>query len=65
MSAPTKSTGKKNNKIRYVGDVEVKPVLYCGKWEGYGSYMTGTVQGETVRDQNGKPVPFKHIGELR
>jgi len=52
-------------KKRYVGEKEVKPTLYCGRWEGYGSYISGTVDGELVRDSNGKPLSFKQIGELR
>lgn len=65
MSTPAKSSGKGRNKVRYLGDKEVKPVLYCGKWEGYGSYMSGTVDGETVRDKKGKPLPLSLIGELK
>lgn len=65
MAAPAKSSGKGKNKIRYLGDKEVKPTLYCGKWEGYGSYIAGTVDGELVCDNKGKPLSFKQIGELR
>jgi len=53
------------NKKRFLGDKEVKPVLYAGKWEGYGSYIAGAIDGELVRDTKGKPLSFKKIGELR
>jgi len=65
MSASAKASSKGKNKVRYLGDKEVRPVLYCGKWEGYGSYMSGTVDGELVRDSNGKPLSLKQIGVLR
>ena len=29
------------NRKRMLDGKEVKPVWYCGKWEGHGSYMAG------------------------
>jgi hypothetical protein len=43
---------------------QVKPVLYCGKHEGYGTYIAGAIDGELVCSSNGKPLPFKQIGTL-
>jgi hypothetical protein len=46
------------------------PVLYHGKWEGYGTYIaaqTVTPQAdkteiwELYRDSEGKPVPYKKL----
>jgi hypothetical protein len=53
------------HKTRYVGDHAVKPTWYHGSREGHGNYMTGSIDGITVEDANGKPIPFKQIGELR
>lgn len=52
------------NKKRMLDGKEVKPVWYCGKWEGYGSYMAGHIDGITVCDKNGKPLPFRSVGNL-
>jgi len=30
-----------------------------------GSYITGLVNGELVKDKNGKPLPLKQIGVLK
>jgi hypothetical protein len=65
MSSPAKPGTKVKGRVRYTGGKEVKPTLYCGKWEGHGSYMSGTVDGELVCDKNGKPLSLKQIGELR
>lgn len=65
MASPAKPGTKVKGRVRYLGDKEVKPTLYCGKWEGHGSYMSGTVDGELVRDTHGKPLSFKQIGELQ
>jgi len=72
MSAPvpvsksTKTPGFKSsvNRIRMLGDKVVKPVLYCGGNSGHGTYLAGHVDGVTVEDVNGKPVPFRSVGTL-
>lgn len=52
------------NRIRMLDDKEVKPIWYCGKWEGNGNYMAGHINGITVCDSKGKPLPFRSIGKL-
>ena len=60
-----KNTSAKTRK-RYVGKNLVTPVLYDGHHRGHGgSYMSGSVSGELVVDQNGKPLPLKHICILK
>lgn len=53
------------HRTRYLGDSEVRPTWYHGSREGHGNYMAGSINGITVEDANGKPIPFKQIGELR
>ena len=51
---------------RYVGEELVTLVLYDGHNVGHGgSYMSGSVNGELVVDENGKPLPLKQIGILQ
>ena len=51
---------------RYVGEELVTHVLYDGHNAGQGgSYMSGSVNGELVVDENGKPLPLKQIGILQ
>ena len=51
---------------RYVEAELVTHVLYDGHQVGHGgSYMTGSVSGELVRDKSGKPIPLKQIGVLQ
>ena len=52
------------NRKRMLDGKEVKPIWYCGKWEGHGSYMAGHINGETVCDKSGKPYAFRQIGQL-
>jgi len=52
------------NRKRIYNGQEVKPVWYCGKWEGHGSYLAGHIDGVTVCDKNGKPYAFRQIGQL-
>ena len=37
----------------------VTPVSYTGASAGYGNYMAGMVDGMTVRDRSGRPIPFQ------
>ena len=46
---------------RYWNGEEVKPCKYYSKQEGFNGVMCGTVNGELVRDKNGKIIPFKLI----
>lgn len=63
-------SGKRNsrNRHRYVlinGEKKlVTPAWYHGSREGHGNYMAGHVDGNTVDDSNGRPIPFKQLGEL-
>ena len=51
---------------RYVEDELVTHVMYDGHSSGHGgSYMAGSVNGELIKDKNGKPLPLKHIGVLK
>jgi hypothetical protein len=40
---------------------KVEPVLYYGRNAGHGTYMAGQVDGQTVVDHSGRPVPYKQI----
>lgn len=42
----------------------VSPVLYGGSRIGHGNYMAGHIDGKTVEDKTGRPIPFKQIGFL-
>jgi len=53
-------------KKRYIGEDIVTHTLYDGHYIGHGgSYMTGSVKDELVKDKNGKPLPLKIIGILK
>lgn len=52
------------NRTRMHNGKEVKPIWYCGKWEGHGTFMAGHIDGVTVCDSSGKPIPLKQIGTL-
>lgn len=53
------------HKTRFIGNDRVTPVFYAGHNLKHGSYIAGHVNGKTVEDANGRPIPFKQIGELR
>jgi hypothetical protein len=53
------------HRVRFLGNDKVTPVFYSGHNLGHGSYMTGQVNGKTVEDANGKPIPLRQIGELK
>ena len=60
-----KKTDAKTRK-RYVGKDIVTHVLYDGHHIGHGgSYMTGSINGELIKDKKGKPLPLNHIGVLK
>lgn len=43
----------------------IYPSWYHGSREGHGNYMTGYYDNNvTVEDKNGRPIPFKQIGQL-
>lgn len=54
-----------HHRVRFLGNDKVTPVFYAGHNLGHGSYMAGQVNGKTVEDANGKPIPLRQIGELR
>ena len=37
----------------------VTPVSFTGARAGYGNYMAGMLDGVTIRDKAGRPVPFR------
>ena len=39
----------------------VVPVSYTGASAGYGNYMAGMVDGLTIRDQTGRPIPLQNF----
>ena len=50
---------------RMLGKEEVFPTLYVGKHVGHGKYMAGfTKNGDLIRDEDGRPIPYKQIGRL-
>ena len=60
--------GSKNNpgvrqfqRKKFYQGKELKPALYIGKGVGLGKYMSGAVDGELVRDADGKPMSYKDI----
>ena len=46
-----------NRRRMYDGKV-VTPVAYAGSCVGHGNYTAGMVNGVTVRDASGKPIPW-------
>lgn len=58
---PATTKNVKKNSYRMLNDKEVRPVKYFGKHAGHGTYMAGTVDGELVRDNTGRPLPYKTI----
>jgi uncharacterized protein YwbE len=64
IGAKVGSGKKQAQKIRKLGEKVVKMVLYNGRNIGHGKYFVGEVDGKLVEDANGKPVPFREIGEL-
>ena len=38
---------------------KVTPVAYSGSSAGYGNYMAAKVDGVTILDENGRPIPFR------
>lgn len=49
-----------NRRRMYDGKM-VTPVKYCGSCVGHGNYTAGMVNGETVRDDAGKPIPWREF----
>jgi hypothetical protein len=62
----TEKKSSVGTKKRYIGEDIVTHTLYDGHSIGHGgSYMTGSVKDELVKDKNGKPLPLKTIGILK
>jgi hypothetical protein len=60
--------GTKNNpgtrqtqRKRYYQGKEMKPCLYIGKLVGKGRYMSGSIDGQIIMDEQGNPMPFHAI----
>jgi len=62
----TEKKSSVGTKKRYIGEDIVTHVLYDGHYLGHGgSYMTGSVKGELIKDKKGKPLSLKQIGFLK
>lgn len=49
------------NHKRYWQGKEVKPTKYYSKAERMNGVMCGSVDGELIRDSNGKPILYNQI----
>ena len=49
---------KSNNWKRYIGEHEIKPSMYYG---AKGKMLCGSVNGESIMDENNQPIPFASI----
>jgi len=51
---------------RYLNDKKVTPIWYCDYYSTpkVRGILAGEIDGETVVDNNGRPIPYKQIGEL-
>lgn len=64
-TAKTGSNKGKGGKTRMLGDDVVVACLYNGRGAGGGKYLAGLVRNELVRDESGRPLKFREIGETR
>lgn len=65
MAAAKTGSGKKlPQRIRKLGEKIVKITLYNGRGIGHGKYYAAEVDGRLVVDENGKPLPFRSVGQL-
>lgn len=56
--------GVQPQRVRKLNGVRVTPVLYNGVACGHGKYFAGAVDGNMIEDSDGKPLPFRQVGEL-
>ena len=49
------------NRRRLYDGKMVSPVKYCGSCVGHGNYTAGMVNGVTIRDATGKPIPWREF----
>ena len=51
---------------RYLDGKKVSPVIYCDYYSKpkVSKLLVGQVDGEIVQDENGRPIPYRNIGEL-
>jgi hypothetical protein len=52
---------RQTQRKKYYQGKEMKPCLYIGKLVGQGKYMSGHVDGDVIRDSQGKPIPYHQI----
>jgi hypothetical protein len=64
MAAPKAKAGNSSQKYRMLEGKPVKAVLFNGRAQGGGKYMTGEVDGKLVLDEQGQPEHYNKIGEL-
>lgn len=52
------------NRVRTFNGKPVQNCLYNGLACGHGKYFAAMIDGQLVLDENGKPIPFRDLGEL-
>lgn len=50
---------------RYLDGQKVTLCVYDGRAAGHGKYKAGMIGDALVQDNNGRPIPYHQIGELR
>lgn len=65
MAAPPQKA-KDTHRKRFFNGKEVKPILCVNRWytPKY-NVLGGAIDGEVILSDNGVPIPFKEIGELK
>jgi hypothetical protein len=63
MAGPSKNnpTMRETHRKNIYKGQEFRPCLYDGRSVGKGKYMTGSINGDMILDENGKPIPFRNI----
>lgn len=56
--------GQDGQKFRFHNGFQVNPTMYNGRATGDGKYLTGSIKGEMVLDENGSPLRWRDIGYL-
>lgn len=51
-------------RVRKLDGKIVKPVLYNGRYVGFGKYFAASIDGVMLLDEAGKPVPYQTCGAL-